>query len=169
MHPSHLVWAGAMVVVASLWLGPRSPSHHAAAVEPLPTEPPAAVGHYVLVVEGDRNVLDITHASHKTDPFGGVPKGLESTWQLTVRDAAGTTLSAIPLDVTPFATDPLAARRGVVVEGCIVRDPRIGMLVSVPAHPTAASYTFTRAAGEGREAVLGVIEATKVQTLAGGR
>lgn len=124
-------------------------------------------GHFVLVVEGDRDALTITHANHKVDPWAGVPTGLRSAWNLTVRDANGAVLAEVPLDVSPFATD-VPPQAPVQVTGCIVRSPRIGMLVSVPAHANAASYAFTRRDGSGQVHALGVVDGEQVRTLAGG-
>jgi hypothetical protein len=124
----------------------------------------AEPGHYVLVVEGDRAALAVTAASRKADPWGGVPKGLVSTWSLAIHDADGGLLATVPLDVSPFAVD---GPRGVRVEGCVVRDSRIGMLVNVPAFARAATYTFTRDDG-GAVRHLGTTTASQVQQLAGG-
>ena len=123
----------------------------------------------MLVVEGDRSALAITHVRFKEAPWAGVPQGSTSDWTLTVHDATGTELATVPLDVTPFAVDPARQGTPVQVEGCIVRDSRIGMLVNVPAFASAASYTFARGRGEQR-VVLGQVDGADVRTLAeGGR
>lgn len=154
MHHPH--WLGAIAACAALGgmltLG-----------QPSPTVPAVADGHFVLVVEGNRDALAITAASRKTDPWAGVQKGLASAWSLAIHDAAGTLLATVPLDVTPFATE---RARGVHVEGCVVRDSRIGMLVNAPAFADAASYTFTRIEN-GRSLPLGVVAAHAVLQLAG--
>ncbi len=154
MHHPH--WLGAIAACAAfgglLTLG-----------APSTTSPPVADGHFVLVVEGNRDALAITAASRKQDPWAGIPKGLTSTWSLAVHDAAGTLLATVPLDVSPFATE---RARGVRVEGCVVRDSRIGMLVNAPAFADAASYTFTRIE-DGRTVPLGVVAAHTVLQLAG--
>lgn len=172
-----LVGAAAILVVGGLSLLPRGTSPAAAPTAPIaPTSPRAATlpaaplppnGHFVLVVEGDRDALAITHANHKPDPWAGVPKGLRSAWTLTVRDAQAAVLAEVPLDVTPFATD-VPTNTPVQVTGCVVRSPRIGMLVSVPAFAQAASYTFARRDGDGQLRSLGVVDGEAVRTLAGG-
>ena len=48
-----------------------------------PPEPPAATGHYVLVVEGDCDQLGITHASHKVDPWAGASASSTTTAVIT--------------------------------------------------------------------------------------
>jgi len=134
-----------------------------------PTMPPIAQGHYVLVVEGDRTALSITHANLKADPWAGVPKGFASAWKVTVRDARGETLAEVPLDVSAFATSAAEQGQPVQVEGCIVRDSRIGILANVPAFAAAASYTFTRDGQNGVEQiVLGQVGGDRVRQLAGG-
>ena len=79
-------------------------------------------GHYVLVVEGDRDGLDVTFASKKDAPWAGAPKGFSSAWRLEVLDAAGAALAAVPLDVRPFATHAGAKGKPAVVRGCVVVD-----------------------------------------------
>ena len=162
MHVSHLLGAGA-ACAAFGWLlvSPAAPPTP-------PAEPPAAAGHHVLVVEGDRNALTITAASHKPDPWAGVPKSFTSAWRLRIHDAAGTVLADVPLDVGPFDTDADAPLRRVRVEGCIVRSGAIGMLVNAPAFATAASYTFVRPQGEGEGVVIGTVTGERVRALAGG-
>ena len=135
----------------------------------MPPIHPVANGHYVLVVEGDRDRLTITHASAKTDPWAGVPKGLSSTWTLSVHDARGTTLATVPLDMRRFAIGAAERGRPVQVEGCVVRDSRIAMLVNVPRFDAAATYTLTRTDGD-KAHVLGIATAAHVHDLAeGGR
>jgi hypothetical protein len=159
MHATSFALAAA-TLAASGWFFLRPPAVEAAA---------AADGHYVLVVEGDRNALTITHANAKPDPWGGVPKGFTSEWQLTIRDAAGALLATVPLDVSPFVTSEAGQGQPVRVEGCIVRDSRIGMLVNVPRFAEAASYTFSRPAiaGQQAELVIGAAPAAHVRDLAG--
>ena len=168
-----LVGAAAILLVGGLSLLPRGSAPAAAAVAPPATvvaAPPAAPqppnGHFVLVVEGDRDALAITVARHKQDPWAGVPKGLRSTWTLTVRDAQDAVLAEVPLDVSPFATD-VPTQTPVQVTGCVVRSPRSGMLVAVPAFAQAASYAFTRRDGDGQSRSLGVVDGETVRTLAG--
>jgi hypothetical protein len=159
MHRSHWLFAGATAaaIAGSLSFGRTAPA--------APTPPPVAAGHYVLVVEGDRDALAITAASRKAEPWAGPAKGLASAWSLTIHDARGELLATVPLDVSPFATD---GQRGVRVEGCVVRDSRIGMLVNAPAFAAAATYTFTRHEN-GRTVALGTTAAEVVQQLAGER
>lgn len=171
-----LVGAAAILMVGGLSLLPRGTSPAAATTAPVLAAPPAATapaaalppnGHFVLVVEGDRDALAITHANRKPDPWAGVPKGLRSAWTLTVRDGQDAVLAEVPLDVTPFATD-VPPQAPVQVTGCVVRSPRIGMLVSVPAFAQAASYSFARRDGDGQLRSLGVVDGEAVRTLAGG-
>lgn len=152
---------GATVVAAvlsvALLSGPTAP-------QPAPAEPIAA-GHDVLVVQGDRDELSITFASHKTDPWGGVAKDLRSDWRLRIHDAKGELLVDVPLDMTPFATGAADKGKARRVEGCIVTDAQIGMLVNAPTFATAATYTFVRG-----EVVIGRVAAADVRQLtAGGR
>lgn len=189
MHASHLLGLGAVLAVAATMLVRSEPAAPAAAApdttalatpaappaepeagpthEP-PTEPPTEPqGHYVLVVEGDRNHLDVTFARHKPAPWAGVPKGFTSTWLLRVRDADGDVLGTVPLDVRPFATGAADVGKPAEVRGCVVVDSRIGMLVNVPAFPNADRYELVRP-GEQAEVVIGAATGERVRELAGG-
>ena len=120
----------------------------------------------MLVVEGDRDQLAITHASAKPDPWAGVPKGFSSRWTLTVKDERGATLAEVPLDVSKFAVGAAEKGRPLRVEGCIVRDSHIAMLVNVPRFDAAATYTLTRIDGDTVH-VLGTATGAHVLDLAG--
>ena len=122
----------------------------------------------MLVVEGNRNSLAITHAARKADPWAGTPKGLHSDWLLTIRDGAGAVLAELPLDMSPFAVGAAEQGQGTRVEGCVVREERVGMLVSAPAFATAASYTFSRSDAIGERVDVGSSDGDRVRTLAGG-
>ncbi|MCB9879071.1 MAG: hypothetical protein H6835_15860 [Planctomycetes bacterium] len=135
--------------------------------QPAMPAPPQADGHYVLVVEGDRTALAVTTAVAKSSPWAGAPKGLTSTWRLTIRDAAAALLADVPLDVSPFDTDAAALGRPVQVTGDEVRDARIGMLVNAPRFAAAASYTFSRPVEDGSRAVIGQVSGAAVRELAG--
>ncbi len=128
-----------------------------------PATPPPASGHFVLVIEGDRDQLAITHASHKESPWAGVPKGFSSTWALSIRDGAGTELERVPLDMSQFDLRPENKGKGVQVNGCIVRDARVAMIASAPCHAAASTYVFLR----GKD-VVGTTSAASVDQLAGG-
>ena len=128
-----------------------------------PPPPLPESGHYVLVIEGDRSALAITAASHKAAPWAGVQKGLESAWQLSIRDAEGQELRAIPLDMSPFDLRAERQGKGPTVTGCIVLDPRVGLLVNTPCLPGAASYEPHH---DGK--VVGSATALAVHDLAGG-
>jgi hypothetical protein len=169
MHYLPFLGAG-VAALAVMGLMPRSEpgtTPDAATLRAAP-EPPVAAGHHVLVVEGDRAALSITAAAWKPEPWAGVPKGFASDWVLRIADAGGELLAAVPLDVSAFATGAGDAGGPDRVEGCIVRSPRIGMLVNAPAFAAAASYTFVRPADRGGEAVLGTVPGTRVRELAGG-
>jgi hypothetical protein len=164
MHSSLLLGASA-ACAALAWLFVSAP---ASTEPPVPPTPPTANGHYVLVVEGTRNQLAITAASAKTDPWAGVPTGFDSAWRLRIADARGELLADVPLDVSDFDTDPAAPLRPVRVAGCIVRSGAIGMLVSVPAFATAASYTIVRPEPQGEPTAIGTATGEHVRALAGG-
>ncbi|MEO6596440.1 MAG: hypothetical protein ABIP94_16945 [Planctomycetota bacterium] len=171
MQLTHLMGAG----VALAALGWLLSAHEAvnppvAPVAPLapPPAPPVPNGHYVLVVEGDRDQLNITHASAKPAPWAGVPVGFTSDWTLTIRDARGELLAEVPLDVTSFATSALEKGQPLQVQGCIVRDSHIAMLVNVPRFDEAASYTFVRSTGRADQTALGTTPGDRVRELVGG-
>lgn len=126
-------------------------------------EPAAGPGHTVLVVEGTVRALGVTAAVAKPDPWAGVPKGLQSAWSLAILAADGRELARVPLDLSPFDTDPRRIGQPVSVEGCIVRDSRIVMLVNVPNFAAAARYVF-----EHRGRPLGEISAPELRRLVGG-
>ncbi|MBL8733507.1 MAG: hypothetical protein JNN13_14140 [Planctomycetes bacterium] len=140
----HPLRFGAGIAVAALgWFvlpGPSTP------IAPVPA-PATADGHYVLVVDGDRDHLTITRAVAKGDPWAGAAKGLTSDWTLTIRGAAGEVLAELPVDLSQFAVDAGEAGKPVRVEGCVVRDPHVAMLVNAPRFVAAASYVFTRRDG----------------------
>ena len=161
MQLSHLLGAGVVLASLALVFSGRDGAG-ASTTTPLPEQPEAA-GHFVLVVEGDRDQLAVTHASHKADPWAGVPKGLLSDWTLSIRDAAGAELAVVPLDVSKFDLDPLRKGQPLRVQGCIVQDPHIVMLANVPCFAQAASYTFAR----GKTAI-GTVDGATVRQLAGG-
>jgi len=179
MQLSHLLVAGGLVAAISVLA--RHEATTAAAPQPLTTTPaaapivkpavpvpPQADGHYVLVVEGDRNGLAVTFASKKTARWAGVPKGFSSNWHVTVLDGNGEELAKVPLDVRPFATSAKALGKPVKIQGCVVVDSKIGMLVNVPAYATAASYKFARTENDGSVTTLGTTTGAKVREFAGG-
>jgi hypothetical protein len=133
-----------------------------------PPQSPQASGHCVLVVEGDRDRLAITHAARKPDPWAGVPQGFASDWTLAIRDAGGRVLVELPIDVSKFDTGALRKGQPVRVEGCVVRDARIAMLVNVPWFAAAATYEFARTGDAGGRVALGSVPAATVARLAGG-
>jgi len=177
MQLSHLLGTGILIAAISvLARGDTAPANSSdraargpAAPAPLPA-PPAADGHYALVVEGDRTGLAVTFASKKAAPWGGIPKGFESNWHVLVLDAAGDEITKVPLDVRPFATGANALGKPVRVHGCVVVDSKIGMLVNVPAYAAAASYVFQRADADNVVTQIGTTSAAVVRELArGGR
>lgn len=115
-----------------------------ASATPADRPPAAGPGHLVLIVEGTVRALDITAAVAKPDPWGGVPKGLRSPFELRILAEDGGELAVLPLDLSAFDTDPESIGRPLVVQGCLVRDWRIGLLVSVPDFDAAARYRFER-------------------------
>lgn len=167
MHTTNMLGAGVLLAALGWLLTPHGVSGDAAPPTTVPPLPPVANGHYALVVEGDRDQLTITRAVAKADPWAGVPKGTTSPWSLAILAADGTRLADIPLDLVHFDTN--ADRKGgkVRVEGCIVHDPRIAMLVNVPRFAEAASYAFTRR-DDDTMVPLGSVTAARVLELAGG-
>lgn len=123
-------------------------------------------GHYVLVVEGDRDALDVTFARTKHTPWAGAPKGLESSWRLAVLAADGGALADVPLDVRRFATDVASKGKPPAVRGCVVVESKIGMLVTVPRFAGAARYRFSRTDARGVVTMIGDVPATQVRELA---
>ncbi|MBL8750892.1 MAG: hypothetical protein JNK78_17155 [Planctomycetes bacterium] len=177
MHTTNLLTAVAALAALG-WLCAPQASDAAnappAALPGAPTQPtqptqppPVARGHLTLVVEGDRDQLTIRRAVAKEDPWAGVPKGLTSAWTLTIRAQDGSTLAEIPLDLVHF--DTAADRKGaaVRVEGCVVRDSRIAMLVNVPRFAEAATYQFSRRDGV-EDVPVGFTTGARVNELAGG-
>lgn len=161
MQLSHLLGASALLAGLSFVLAARSDG---AASDPvLPPQQPVANGHFVLVVEGDRDQLGITAVSQKLDPWAGVPKGLTSAWSLSIRDAAGAELANVPLDLSKFDLDPAQKGKPLRVQGCIVKDSHVAMLANVPCFANAASYVFLR-----DKTAVGTVEGAAVRQLAGG-
>lgn len=120
--------------------------------------PPAPVGHLILQIEGDAAALQVTRITKKTDPCG--PVRTASEYAVVVRDAAGAELSRTPLDLSAFDLDPARLGGALRVEGCVVRDPHVATLASVPCWPTAARLELVHGAarlgevGAGRYAQL---------------
>lgn len=156
MQPSLALGCG--VVIAAV-------CYHLATPLPPATPPQAPVnpGHLTLVVEGNVQRLDITHAVAKPDPWGGIPTGLTSAFELRIEGADGSTFARVPVDLSRFATDPSRIGKPPVVTGCDVKDSRIGILMNVPDHPTAARYVFVHG-----EQIVGEVPAARVRALTGG-
>lgn len=184
MQLTHIISAGALITAFSLLPHnnkPAAATSNLASSEPGLTAsgagdastpknlsaPPVANGHYVLVVEGDRNSLAVTFASKKSSPWAGAPKAFQSNWRVSVLDVQGQELANVPLDVRPFATDARSVGKPLHVNGCVVVDSKIGMLVNVPAFANAASYTFSRQDAAGIKVALGTTTGFKVRDLAG--
>ena len=141
-------------------------------VSPPVTAPaaPVANGHFVLVVEGDRNGLAVSFARQKAARWAGVQKGFNSNWRVSIRDGNGAELVNVPLDVRPFATDAQSVGQAPRVNGCYVVESRIGLLLNVPAYAAAQTYEFTRAGADGVKVALGTMSGNAVRELArGGR
>lgn len=136
-------------------------------VAPAPV-PPVADGHYVLVVEGDRNALNVSFARKKAARWAGVPKGFDSNWRVSILDGAGKQLADVPLDVSPFATDAASVGKGPRVNGCFVVESKIGLLLNVPAFAMAQSYEFSRRGADGVKVALGTMTGAAIRDLAGG-
>jgi len=177
MQTSTLLGAAALAVVAVMLFDERNPVANSPTPQPVaapaatptaaPLPPAIADGHYVLVVEGDRNGLGVTFASRKQAPWAGVPKALDSNWRLTLLDGRGLELADVPLDVRRFATDAGSVGKPARVQGCMVVDAKIGMLVNVPRFRDAQSYRFTRTDARGAVTVLGTVTGNRVRELAG--
>ncbi|MEZ5965082.1 MAG: hypothetical protein R3F56_14705 [Planctomycetota bacterium] len=117
-----LAMSGAAVAVASL---------------ESPPAPPAPTGHLILQVEGDAAALHVTRITKKADPCGVARTA--SHYTIVVRDAGGRELSRTPLDLSAFDLDPARIGGALRVEGCVVKDPHVATLASVPCWPTASS------------------------------
>jgi hypothetical protein len=151
---------------------PAKPATSSAAERITPTvtntEQPVANGHFVLVVEGDRNGLAVSFARKKAARWAGVPKGFDSNWRVSIQDNNGAELADVPLDVRPFATDARSLGRGPRVNGCYVVDSKIGLLLNVPAYAAAQTYEFTRTEVDGTKVALGTMSGNAVRELSGG-
>ena len=133
-----------------------------------PESKTTASGHYVLVVEGNRNGLAVTFARKKADQWAGIPKGLSSNWRGSILDDKRQELASIPIDVSSFATDAQSVGQPPRVQGCMVVDSKIGLLLNVPAFATAANYVFSRSEANGEVTKLGTTSGPAVRELAGG-
>lgn len=184
MQLSHLLGAGVLIaavglsvrgdadnsnrpVINSVQPPASSSAVHLAAPAPAPA-PPVANGHFVLVVEGDRNGLAVTFARKKAARWAGVPKGFDSNWRVSILDGNGTELADVPLDVRPFATDAQSVGKAPRVNGCYVVESKIGLLLNVPAFTAAQSYEFSRADKDAVKVALGTMSGNAVRELAGG-
>ena len=127
-----------------------------------------ANGHYVLVIEGNRDGLAVTFARKKDDQWAGIPKGLSSNWRVSILDDKRQELATIPIDVSSFATDVQSLGQPARVQGCMVVDSKIGLLLNVPAFAAATNYVFSRTEPNGQITKLGTTSAPAVRELAGG-
>ncbi len=158
--------AATAAVMAIASLNAQSPSRPAPTPPPAPT--PASTpsstrigdGHVVLVVEGTVRALRVTTAVTKTDAWAGMPRGVQSEFQFVALDRDGKELLRLPVDLSKFETDPTKVDAPVVVTGCEVKSPRIGILLNVPALPDAARFQFVR----GKD-VLGAVSAVELAEL----
>ncbi|GAB4158359.1 MAG: hypothetical protein Fur0037_25900 [Planctomycetota bacterium] len=101
-------------------------------------------GHFVIALEGTVQKLAATRAARKADPCGAIPKGLASAFAVVALDAKGEALWIRPIDLSSFDTDPSHIGRPIEVEGCVVKDWRIGLLVNVPDDPACERIEFRR-------------------------
>ncbi|MFT4513942.1 MAG: hypothetical protein ACI89X_000437 [Planctomycetota bacterium] len=187
MQLSHLLGAGVLIAAVGfsvrgnadneirLVIDPVQPTTSSSAAQaispaPLPIPPASAVanGHFVLVVEGDRNALAVSFARKKAARWAGVPKGFDSNWRVSIRDESGKELADVPLDVSPFATDAKSVGKGPRVNGCFVIESKIGLLLNVPAFAAAQNYEFSRTEADGVKVVLGAMTGNAVRELSGG-
>lgn len=166
MHVHHLLGAVALATGLGFTFLAGSgnpPADDVGAIGASAPQPTPPNGHFALVVEGDRDQLGVTFARHKPDPWAGAPKGMLSPWTLSIRDAAGVELAVVPLDMSKFDLRAASKGNGLDVQGCVVTDSRVSMLVSVPSIAHAASYVFLR-----DRIVVSVVDAQTVNQLAGG-
>jgi hypothetical protein len=173
MHPATIVGCGiALTALSLVFAAPPvsspvssiGPSNWPSTIGPPPQAPlvqePAALGHLALIVEGNVQQLAITHAVAKTDPWGGVPTGLASDFALRLLGDDGVELLKVPVDLSPFETDPARIGKPVEVTGCQVRSSAIALIVNVPRLAGVRSYEFTR-----RRAPIGSTSAQRVAEL----
>lgn len=123
-----------------------------------PTSQPQ--GHLVLVVEGTVKALRVTTAVAKPDAWAGAPKGLASEFSLVMLDAAGKELQRVPLDLSKFETDEAKVDAPVVVEGCVLKSPRIGTLLNIPSRTDCATYRFLRG-----DRAIGEVDAASIRRM----
>ncbi len=106
----------------------------AATVEP--------VGHLILQIEGDATGLEIVRITAKPDPCG--PLRDSSAVSILVLGQAGTELGRYPLDLSRFDLRPTRVGGAIQVEGCVIHDPRVATLASIPHHPNAERIKLMR-------------------------
>lgn len=123
-----------------------------------PSAPPQ--GHVVLVVEGTVKALRVTTAVAKPDAWAGTPKTLVSEFSLVMLDAGGKELQRVPLDLSKFETDESKVDAPVVVKGCELKSPKIGVLCNIPARNDVATYRFVRG-----ERAIGEVDAASMQRM----
>jgi len=121
---------------------------------------PAAPGHVVLVVEGTVKQLRVTRAVAKPDAWSGTPKGLVSEFALVMLDAEGKELQRVELDLSKFETDESKVDAPVVVEGCVLKSPKVGTLLNIPSRADVATYRFVRG-----DRAIGELDAASMQRM----
>jgi hypothetical protein len=132
MQTSLPLWCSALAALAMLSSSTGTPVEG----------PPTPRGHLIVQVEGDAKLLTITCVTPKNDKFGGVPRGLQSAFEIVLIDGKGAELARCPIDLSAFDLERVGGP--VHVEGCVVRDPRVAALVNVPFYLETASLRIER-------------------------
>jgi len=66
----------------------------------------------------------------------------------------------VPLDLSKFETDESKVDAPVVVKGCELKSPKIGVLCNIPARSDVATYRFVRG-----ERAIGEVDAASMQRM----
>lgn len=124
---------------------------------------PAMSGHLLLVVEGDANGLRVSHITPKQDPHNPT-RGPESEWSVAVLGFDGTELGRFPMDLSQFDLDPARVGQPLRVEGDVVWETQVAILVSIPYFANAEGLVLRRQ----RRVVSTVPAAVYARLIAGG-
>lgn len=119
------------------------------------TSPPPAT--WILQIEGDAAALEVTGASRK--PFAWrAPRGLVSTYRVTLIGADGATLGSAPLDLSDFCLKPAHRGTPAHVHGDRIVAHEVCLTAKVPVHDDVVELRIVQLRTGQEPRVLGTID-----------
>ncbi len=109
-------------------------------------QPPPPDGTWILHIEGDAQVLTVAGAAHKPFVHRAVRRPIRSDYRVELLDARGLRLYSAPIDLSKFCLDPNHRGHGPHIRGDQITPHRVCLTIKVPAHSSAATIRFLKAA-----------------------